>query len=216
MFQLLSGKVPVATVLRASVAALLGACCLGVSNGVTANTPSEALPPGYSVTLSGDKHDFDYFVGGWVSRQKRLKARGVGSTDWYEFPATVCMSLYLDGLATVDEMYMPTQSRAGLTLRTFDVNKHQWSVYWVSSATGDLDPLPVVGGFQGNHGEFYAADEEDHRPIKVRYTWDKIDHDHARWQQAYSYDNSTWETNWVSDFTRADTSKTCENGRPRR
>lgn len=28
--------------------------------------------------------------------------------------------------------------------------------------------------------------------------------------------NRTWETNWTADFTRADTSKTCESGRPRR
>ena len=80
----------------------------------------------------------------------------------------------------------------------------------------ELDPDPVVGGFQGNHGEFYAQDEDDHRPVKVRYSWDKIDHDHARWQQAFSYDNRTWETNWIGDFTRADTSRICENGRPRR
>jgi hypothetical protein len=52
--------------------------------------------------------------------------------------------------------------------------------------------------------------------VKVRYTWDKIDNDHARWQQAFSYDNRTWETNWIGDFTRADAFKTCENGRPRR
>jgi hypothetical protein len=46
--------------------------------------------------------------------------------------------------------------------------------------------------------------------------WDKIDRDHARWQQAFSYDDRTWETNWVAEFTRADASKVCENGRPRR
>jgi hypothetical protein len=79
-----------------------------------------------------------------------------------------------------------------------------------------LDPVPVVGGFQGNHGEFYAQDELDHRPVKVKYTWDKIDHDHARWQQAFSFDNQTWETNWIGEFTRADASKICENGLPRR
>lgn len=216
MFQLLTHKTHAKTILRAAVAALATACCLGAAGGATADSPAEILPPGYSMTRTGDRHDFDYFVGGWVTQQRHLKARGVGSSDWEEFPATECLSLYLDGLATVDELYMPTRNRSGLTLRTFDVNKHQWSIYWVNSATGALDPIPVVGGFQGNHGEFYAADEEDHRPIKVRYTWDKIDHDHARWQQAFSFDNRTWETNWVADFSRADPAKTCQNGRPRR
>ena len=201
---------------RALALALWGTCCLAASDVAPADTSTEVLPPGYSVSRTGDMHDFDYFVGGWVTRQKRLKSRGVGSSDWEEFAATECLSLYLGGLATVDELYMPSKSRAGLTLRTFDVEKRQWSIYWVSSATGQLDPVPVVGGFQGNHGEFYAPDEDNHRPVKVRYVWDKIDHDHARWQQAFSYDNRTWETNWIADFTRADVSKTCENGRPRR
>jgi len=174
------------------------------------------FPPGYSTARTGDLHDFDYFAGGWTTHQRRLKARGVGSTEWEDFPATLCMRLYLDGMATVDELYMPTKGVAGLTLRTFDPKQRQWSIYWVSSVTGKLDPVPVVGGFAGNHGEFYAADEADGRPIKVRYTWDKLDRDHARWEQAFSYDNRTWETNWTADFVRTDTAKTCAQGRPKR
>jgi hypothetical protein len=125
------------------------------------------------------------------------------------------MTLYLGGMATVDELYMPTNGSAGLTLRTFDLQRRQWSIYWVSSTTGRLDPTPVVGGFEGRHGEFYAQDEDDHRPVKVRYMWDELDHDHARWQQAFSYDDRTWETNWTADFSRADPSATCDGGRPR-
>jgi hypothetical protein len=64
-------------------------------------------------------------------------------------------------------MYMPTKDRAGLTLRAFDPEKRQWSIDWVSSVTGKLDPVPVAGGFAGKHGEFYAADEDNGRPIKV-------------------------------------------------
>jgi hypothetical protein len=77
------------------------------------------------------RQDFDYFVGGWITKQRRLKARGVGSSDWEEFPAIECLTLYLGGLATVDELYMPTKNRAGLTLRTFDLEKRQWSIFWV-------------------------------------------------------------------------------------
>ena len=91
-----------------------------------AEAVGEELPPGYSVARTGDMHDFDYFVGAWTTHQKRLKSRGVGASDWEEFPATQCLSLYLGGLATVDELYMPTRNRAGLTLRTFDVSKRQW------------------------------------------------------------------------------------------
>ncbi len=194
-----------------------GTLLLLASRSWSATAPSvaiEAIPPGYSLTRTGDPHDFDYFVGGWITKQRRLTARGVGSSDWEEFPAVQCLTPYLAGLATVDELYMPTKRRAGLTVRAFDIETHQWSIYWVTGSAGPLDP--VVGGFQGNHGEFYAQDEDDHRPVKVRYMWDKIDHDHARWQQAFSYDNRTWETNWIADFSRGDASILCEGGRPKR
>lgn len=197
--------------------AAIGPICAGAGGGtVTAAASAAGTPPGYSTARTGSAHDFDYFAGAWITHQHRLKARGVNSRDWEDFPATLCMTLYLDGLATVDELYMPTKSAAGLTLRTFDPGKRQWSIYWVSSATGRLDPVPVVGGFHGNRGEFYAADHDNGRAVKVRFIWDIRDHDHARWEQAFSYDDRTWETNWIADFERADEAKLCTGGRPRR
>jgi hypothetical protein len=175
-----------------------------------------APPPGYTLARTGGVHDFDYFVGGWTTVQRKLRSRGVGSDAWDEFPASLCMRLYLDGGATVDELYMPTTHTAGLTLRTFDRAARQWSIYWVSGVGGRLDPVPVVGGFDGDRGEFYAVDKDGERPVKVRYLWRKVDADHARWEQAFSYDDRTWETNWTADFTRANESSTCDGGRPRR
>ena len=182
---------------------------------MTAPAAPADTAPGYTLERTGDPHDFDYFQGAWVTHQRRLKARGVGSNEWEEFPATLCMSLYLDGMATVDEMWMPTKEWAGLTLRTFDLEKRQWSIYWVSSARGKLDS-PVVGGFEGNRGEFYGEDRDGERPVKVRYTWVKLDADHARWEQAFSYDDRTWETNWTADFTRGDPAEVCESSASRR
>jgi len=195
---------------------IFGICVRPAASASNSAESSGISPPGYTLARTGGLHDFDYFVGGWITKQRRLKVRGVGSSDWEEFTAVQCLNLYLDGMATVDELYMPSKMRAGLTVRAFDVEKHQWSIYWVSSATGRLDPVPVVGGFEGSRGEFYADDQEDGRPIRVRYLWTKLDHDHARWEQAFSYDNHVWETNWIGEFTRADASKVCENGRPRR
>jgi hypothetical protein len=199
--------------------ALVGLVAAAGSNAVAATEPTgqpaPSAPPGYATALTGEEHDFDYFAGGWTTHQRRLKERGVGSTEWEEFPATLCMSLDLDGIATVDELLFPTKGWSGLTLRTFDLEKRQWSIYWVSSTSGRVE-APVVGGFDGDHGEFYGEDVEGGRPVKVRYTWDRIDHEHARWEQAFSFDDRTWETNWTADFTRADPAATCENGRPKR
>jgi hypothetical protein len=194
---------------------LLVATCVLTLAAARADTSVAPVPPGYTLAGTGDAHDFDYFAGAWTTKQHRLKARGVGSQDWEDFPATLCMTPYPDLPATVDELYVPSKKLAGLTLRTFDGEKRQWWIHWVSSAIGKLDPAPLVGGFQGNHGEFYAPDHDGNRPVKVRFQWDKIDHDHARWQQAFSYDDKTWETNWIADFTRAEPSKVCAGGVPR-
>lgn len=156
-----------------------------------------------------------YFVGGWTTKQHRLKERSAGSDEWETFPSTLCATEYLDGMATVDELDFPTKGWSGLTLRTFNKEKEQWAIYWVSSASGVMD-TPVLGGFDGDHGEFYGEDTDDGRPVKVRFTWDKLDHDHARWAQAFSYDDKTWETNWTADFLRADAGEVCEAGRPKR
>jgi len=204
-------QVAVQALLALSIAASTASGALAASTAV----PGTPLPPGYTTARTGGVHDFDYFAGAWTTKQHRLKARGVGSTEWEDFPATLCMSLYLGGMATVDELYFPTKGWAGLTVRTFDVEKRQWSIYWVSSATGRLEP-PVLGGFDGGHGEFYGEDRDGGKPVKVRYQWNELDHDHARWEQAFSYDGRTWETNWIADFTRADAATTCEAGRPRR
>src|SRR5262249_61699742 len=94
----------------------------------------------------------DYGGGEGTKQHRRREARGVGSSEGEDFPATLCMSLYLGGIATVDELYFPTKGWAGLTLRAFNLEKRQWSIYWVSSASGKMEP-PVVGGFDGDHGE---------------------------------------------------------------
>ncbi len=198
--------------LTASIAATLVCCC-----PVPTRATDLPVPPGYTLARTGTMHDFDYFVGGWATHQHKLLDRDEGGTQWEDFTGNLCMSLYLGGLATVDELWFPSKQSAGLTLRTFDVEKKQWSIYWVSSKTGQLDPAPVVGGFQGERGEFYAPDHDSKgRPIKVRYLWVLKDHDHARWEQAFSWDDKTWITNWTADFERADAAKVCQDGKPRR
>ena len=163
---------------------------------------------------TGSIDDFDYFEGGWTTVQHREVTAADGAKSWQDFPATLCAQPYLEGGATVDELVMPTRKQRGLTLRTFDKEKRQWSVYWMNSTTGRLDPIPVVGGFDGPRGEFYAQDTVGGRPAKVRYLWTIKDRDHARWEQALSFDDKSWETNWTADFTRGDAAKLCRSGRP--
>lgn len=148
--------------------------------------------------------DFDFFIGSWNVTNRRLKTRLAGSTDWEEFPGTSVSKSILEGTGNMDEIRMPTRGVTGMTIRLFDPARREWSLYWVNSREGRLYP-PVVGRFVAGRGEFYGDDTEGGRPVRVRYVWSMITPTSARWEQAFSVDGGqTWETNWIMEFTRAD------------
>ncbi|HEY6620371.1 MAG TPA: hypothetical protein VIY68_12555 [Steroidobacteraceae bacterium] len=180
----------------------------GVS-AFAADTQKLSQPPGFSTSLKGAAHDFDYLVGAWTTQQKRLEAVAVGSSEWVDAPANRhCAVPFMGGRTIVEQSQFPNKGPAGLFIYTFSPIKQQWSIRWVNGKTGELEP-PYVGGFQGTRGEFYGDDDYDGRPIKVRIIWTNPDPDHARWEQSFSFDERTWEVNWISDFTRGDPAVLC-------
>jgi hypothetical protein len=193
-------------------------CASQLRAAATAPAPTSEVKPdpalGYSLEGTGDLHDFDTFAGAWSFQNWRLKQRGVGSTEWDEFPATSCTTLYLGGGANVDEVVFPTKGWSGLTVRTFHKEKRQWSIYWVNSRDGAMYP-PVVGGFAGDTGDFFGPDTDDGRPVLVRFHWTRFSPDHLKWEQSFSYDGRSWETNWINELQRVDEATTCDHGRPR-
>jgi NIPSNAP len=167
-----------------------------------ASLQRNAQPYHYSMQHTGDVHDFDFIAGSWTLTNRRLKARGVGATEWDEFPAQSRGHVLMGGIVNVDEIVFPTKGWAGVTVRTFDVAKRQWSIYWINSREGKITP-PQVGGFDGDVGLFYGEDEDGGRPVKVVYRWTKRGANAASWEQAFSYDGGvTWETNWTNELTR--------------
>lgn len=150
-------------------------------------------------------NSFDFFVGTWTSRQRRLRKILAGSDDWYEFDAiNRCWSV-LGGAGNFDELTFPELGYGGVTLRLYDAATDEWSLYWASSRTG-LSLPPVVGRFgPDGRGVFTGPDVWEGRPITVRYLWSDITATSCHWSQAFSVDGGgTWETNWVADFTRSD------------
>jgi quinol monooxygenase YgiN len=155
---------------------------------------------GYSLDHTGARDDFDFLMGDWTVENLRLRERGAGSSTWEKFSATMHAEPRLGGIANVDEMHFPAPRAAGMTVRSFDLARQQWSIWWISASDGVMTP-PVRGGFDGDRGLFFGEDRDGDKPVKVRFTWTRGT-DKARWEQAFSYDNATWETNWTMDFTR--------------
>ena len=161
------------------------------------------VPYRYSMAVTGDVHDFDFLDGKWEMVNRRLVKRGVGSKEWDTFPATVTAHVMLGGVTNVDEVVFPTKGWAGTTFRHFDLEKKQWSIYWVNSRDGKMQGSAQVGGFDGDVGLFYGDDVDEGRPVRVVYKWTRVGPDGARWEQAFSYDDGkTWETNWVNEHRR--------------
>jgi hypothetical protein len=186
-----------------ALAAVILASASAASAQTPAPPPTRTLMENTAVRLDGGRHDFDFLVGKWRVKNRRLKERFAGSKEWVEFEATSTSHAILDGIGNVDEIRIPSTGKAGVTLALFDPAKEIWTLYWVTREEGVLQP-PLTGRFYNGTGEFYGDDVDGSRPVRVRYLWTGVSKRAARWEQAFSIDGgATWETNWVMDFVRA-------------
>jgi hypothetical protein len=146
--------------------------------------------------------DFDYLAGTWdVANRWRADFLDPGS-GWEEFPAVSRATRHFDGSASFDEIDFPTKGFSGLTLRVYNPDTKEWSLYWASKRTGTLFP-PVVGSFTGDVGEFFGEDTYNDIPILARFRWSDVSTGSPRWEQAFSTDGGqTWLDNWSMEFTR--------------
>lgn len=147
---------------------------------------------------------FDFLMGSWHIRNRRLRERLIGSEAWEEFDATGVARPILDGMGNEDEFRTDHDGGwVAMSFRFFDPTTRLWSIYWADSRRcGVLDP-PVFGAFDGDVGTFEGADIYAGRPIVVRFVWSGVTTPTPRWEQAFSSDGgATWETNWTMEFTR--------------
>ena len=149
-----------------------------------------------ALLLAGAAFVFTLVIGRWWIRW--LKAHNIGKSIRVDGPQSHQIKT---GTPTMGGVMVI----AAVVLLTVMFNL--WGRWSMLLPIAMLVSYGILGGFDGKHGEFYGEDRDAGRPVKVRYTWDKLDKDHALWEQAFSYDNRTWETNWTADFTRADPAK---------
>jgi len=151
------------------------------------------------------QHDFDFEMGSWKIHLKRLLHPLTGSTAWVEFDGTSVTRKVWDGRADLEEF--ETDSPAGghiegLTLRLYNPQSHQWSLYWANSKDGVIVP-PQIGQFKNGRGEFFGQDTLNGKAIFVRFVWSNTTTDSPHFEQSFSEDGGkTWEVNWITDQVR--------------
>ncbi len=156
--------------------------------------------------LMAHAHDWDWLVGKWNVKHRRLQARLEGSTTWQEFNGTCDMRPMLGGFGNVDDnvVELPEGTYRALGIRAFDPATRRWAIWWLDARTPTVIEPPVFGAFRDGIGTFVGDDTFKGKSIKVRFQWSEITATSALWQQAFSPDGgATWETNWLMRFTRA-------------
>ncbi len=158
-----------------------------------------------SNTTSPAPSDFDFMIGDWWVRHRRLNSRLTGCNDWTEFEGTSSTRKILGGLGNVEDnvLNFPDGEVKAAAFRSFNEESHEWAIWWLDGRAPHNLEVPVIGKFSGSVGTFFAKDTLNGKPIIVRFTWTTNPGKNPVWDQAFSEDDGkTWETNWVMEFVR--------------
>src|SRR6185436_15430244 len=135
-----------------------------------------AAPP--AAAPRDGSHDFDPLVGTWKAKLSRLEKPLTGSTKWIEFEGTQVTSRIWGGRGTMDEFHVDSPATGtkvdGLTVRLYNPESRQWSIYWANAKNGRFDGVPTVGRWENGRGEFYDQELYEGKMIFVRYVWSDV------------------------------------------
>jgi hypothetical protein len=150
------------------------------------------------------QHDFDFEIGSWNIHLSRLQDRLAGSTTWVDFDGTSVTRKVWNGRANLEEFETDSSQGhiEGLTLRLYNPQSHQWSIYWANGKDGIL-AQPMIGEFRNGRGEFFDQEPWKGRAVYVRFIWSDTNTKSPHFEQAFSDDGGkTWEVNWITNQTR--------------
>lgn len=190
------------------LAALLNPIPSGATSSVAAPDAGEHTAMAATASAQHDGlHDFDFLIGHWHVHLRKLLRPLTGSTDWIEYSGTSSTRKIWDDRANTEEFDVDSPENnlhiRAQTLRLYNPDSRQWSIYLVNAAKGVLSLPPVVGQFTDGRGEFYDQEDFAGRSIFVRYEWFNISPASARMVQSFSADGGkSWEANWICELSR--------------
>ena len=154
--------------------------------------------------LRDGQQDFDFEIGTWKTRLKRLLRPLTGSTTWVEYTGTTIVKKIWGGRANLVELVAdgPAGHIEALNLRLYSPQSRQWSLNFSGLGSGLLG-VPAIGQFRDGRGEFYNQETLNGRAILVRFVISGVTSTSCRFEQSFSEDGGkTWEVNWVAEDTR--------------
>lgn len=157
-----------------------------------------------TVKARDGQNDFDFEIGTWKTKLKRMLNPLSGSTTWVEYEGTTIVRKVWNGRANLVELVAdgPAGRFEGLSLRLYNPQSRQWSLNF-ASVKGGVMTTPTIGEFRNGRGEFYSQETLDGRAILVRFVISDITPNSCRFEQAFSDDGGkTWEVNWIAVDTR--------------
>jgi hypothetical protein len=157
-------------------------------------------------------NEFDFVIGDWKAHLRTLPDRLNGSTTWIEYEGTSSLHKLFGGPANLEEFKVESLDRKrrihAQTLRLYNAESRQWSIYLLDVAQGTLGLPPVVGEFQDRRGVLYDQELYKGRAIFVRFQWFDLSPLACRMEQSFSADGGqSWETNWICSLTRDKTTQ---------
>jgi hypothetical protein len=154
------------------------------------SSSTQSKPPAESIAI-GKPGDFNFLAGEWRIDHRRLKSPG----EWDEFKGEATCWTLLNGVASIEELRIPSRNFSGMGVRVLDVEKKIWSDFWVNAKSGVLAPPGLTGTFKDG--------EDNGKKIRVAGIWDRITPKSCRWRQGVSRDGGkTWEYSWFMDWTK--------------
>jgi hypothetical protein len=121
-------------------------------------------------------HDFDFELGTWRIKVKKLEHPLSRQQKWLDYTGTSTTRPLWNGKAQIVELEIdsPTAGHLeGMVVRLYSPASHQWSLNWSNAKNAHFD-VPTVGEFRGGRGELYDMEEFDGRMILVRAAWSNI------------------------------------------
>jgi len=149
--------------------------------------------------------DFDFIIGSWDIKHRRLKSILNGCDEWVEFSGVSSAIKTLEGNGNIEDhtLESPESTFNAMAIRSYNEKSNKWAIWWLDGRMPDVIDNPVIGEFVDGKGLFYADEIYKGIPVKLRFTWILQNLESPVWEQAFSKDDGdSWETNWIMELTK--------------